>query len=108
MTPSTVYVETTVIGHLVGRILADPVVAGRQTVTRLWWPIAQAKHRLLVSQLVANECSAGDVAAAAERLSVVNSLEFLAASEEADQLAAQLISGRAIPETEPRDAAHIS
>ena len=40
MTQSTVYVETTVIGHLVGRILADPVVAGRQTLTRQWWPTA--------------------------------------------------------------------
>ncbi len=46
MTKPTVYVETTVIGHLVGRILADPVVAGRQTATRSWWPIAKSNYRL--------------------------------------------------------------
>jgi hypothetical protein len=108
MATSTVYVETTVIGHLVGRILADPVVAGRQTVTRQWWPTAQTKHRLFVSRLVADECGAGDAAAAAERLLVVNSLEFLTASPDADKLAEQLVAGRAIPETEPRDAAHVS
>ena len=108
MTQSTVYVETTVIGHLVGRILADPVVAGRQTVTRQWWPTATKIHRLLVSRLVADECGAGDAEAAAERLAVLDSLEFLAASVEADELAAQLIAGHAIPITEPRDAAHIS
>ncbi|MEK6257123.1 MAG: type II toxin-antitoxin system VapC family toxin [Planctomycetota bacterium] len=108
MTQSTVYVETTVIGHLVGRILKDPVVAGRQTVTRQWWPIAMTKHRLFVSRLVADECGAGDAKAAAERLAVLNSLEFLAASAEVDKLAEQFIAGHAIPETEPRDAAHIA
>lgn len=108
MTNYTIYIETTVIGHLVGRILADPVVAGRQTVTRNWWPTATSKHRLFVSRLVADECAAGDPDAAAERLAVLDSLEFLAASPEADGLAARLIAGRAIPKTEPRDAAHIS
>ena len=108
MPQPTVYVETTVIGHLVGRILADPVVAGRQTVTRQWWPEAEKKYRLLVSRLVADECGGGDAVAAAERLAVLNSLEFLAASAEADILAEQLIDGNAIPKTEPRDAAHIS
>ena len=47
MTKPTVYLETTVIGHLVGRIVADPVVAGRQTTTRNWWPVAKATYRLL-------------------------------------------------------------
>ena len=108
MAISSVYVETTVIGHLVGRLLADPIVGGRQIVTRQWWPMAQAKHRLFVSRLVADECGAGDVAAAAERLLIVNSMEFLKASPEADRLARQLVAGHAIPATEPRDAAHVS
>jgi len=108
MSKPTVYVETTVIGHLVGRILADPSVAGRQWVTRDWWPTATENYRLFVSRLVADECGTGDVKAAAERLAVIDSLDFLAASVGADELAAQLISGHAIPATEPRDAAHIS
>jgi predicted nucleic acid-binding protein len=108
MPGSTVYVETTVIGHLVGRILADPIVAGRQTVTRLWWPQAQAKHRLFISSVVADECGAGDPAAAAERLTVANALQFLATTAEAHDLAARLISGHAVPGTELRDAVHIS
>ena|SRR3972149_5829895 len=65
-------------------------------------------YRLFVSRLVADECGAGDAEAAAERLVVLDSLEFLAASVGADELAEQLVSGHAIPETEPRDAAHIS
>ena len=108
MAQSTIYIETTVIGHLVGRILADPVVAGRQTVTRAWWPSAIRDYRLFVSRLVADECAAGDPEVAAERLAVLDSMEFLAASAEADEFAKQLIAGGAIPESEPRDAAHIS
>jgi len=108
MPKPTVYLETTVIGHLVGRILADPIVAGRQMVTRNWWPIATENHRLFVSRLVADECGAGDAEVAAERLAVLDSLEFLAASASADGLAELLVAGHAVPATAPRDAAHIA
>ncbi|HEY2411954.1 MAG TPA: type II toxin-antitoxin system VapC family toxin [Pirellulaceae bacterium] len=108
MTTTTVYVETTVIGHLVGRILADPIVAGRQYATRQWWTTIEAKHRPYASQLVADECSAGDPSAAAERLHIVRSIEFLTLTSEAIQLTEQLMAGHAIPSSEPRDAAHVS
>ena len=36
----TVYVETTVIGNVAGRMHPDPLVAIRQTVTRQWWATA--------------------------------------------------------------------
>lgn len=108
MTKPTVYVETTVIGHLVGRMLTDTIVAGRQLATRKWWPIAINEYRLFVSRIVADECGAGDKDAAAERLAILDSLEFLTATKEADALANELIAGHAIPATEPRDAIHIS
>ena len=108
MTKPTVYVASTVIGQLVGRILSDPVVAGRQAATRNWWPTATANCRLFISRLVIDECGAGDAEVATERLAAVDPLELLAATAEADELAVQLIAGHAIPETEPRDAAHIS
>lgn len=108
MTTPTAYFETTVIGHLVGRIVADPIVAGRQAVTRQWWPFAVKKYRLIVSRLVADECSMGDPQAAKERLDVLDSLEFVATSALVDDLARQLMLYHAVPKTEPRDAVHIS
>jgi hypothetical protein len=108
MTKPTLYIETTVIGHLVDRIFVDPIVAGRQTVTRNWWPTATRNYRLFASRLVVDECAAGDAEVAAERLALLDSLEFLTASVDADELAKRLIAGRAIPESEPRDAAHVS
>lgn len=103
-----VYIETTVIGHLVGRILKDPVVAGRQVATRNWWPIALANYELLVSGLVLSECAAGNAIVAAERLAAIASLQLLSPSAEADQLTQELLRKKAFPATEPRDAAHVS
>jgi hypothetical protein len=108
MNKPTAYIETTVIGHLTGRVLGDPIVAGRQTVTRQWWPSAVAKYHLFVSKVVADECSSGDPEAARERLAILDSLDFVAASTRVDDLARELMKGFAVPVTEPRDAVHIS
>lgn len=100
MAKPTAYIETTVIGHLVGRMLADPIVAGRQTVTRQWWPTAIAKYRFFVSKVVADECAAGDPDAAKERLEVLDALEFIATSPSVNELVHKLIDGFAVPKTE--------
>ncbi len=108
MPKPSAYIETTVVGHLAGRILDDSIIAGRQKVTRLWWPIAVNENELFVSSVVADECSAGNADAAQERMEIVNSLLFLAISPITDQLAADLIAKHAVPVTEPRDALHIA
>lgn len=95
------------IGGLVGRIHADAVIAGRQAVTRLWWSTAASTYRLLISQLVVEQCSAGDDEAA-ERLDALESLELLDASPEVDALASLLTAAGAVPPSEPRDAYHIA
>ncbi len=108
MSKPTVYVETTVIGHLVGRVLKDPIVAGRQTVTRNWWPFALTNYRLIVSGLVLDECGAGDPQIAGERLAIAGSFELIQTSPQVDELAENLLKSKAIPQTELRDAVHVS
>jgi len=108
MQKPTVYLETTVIGHLVGRIHPDPVVANKQHVTRNWWATAAERFTLFASRLVAQECSVGDPVAAAERLEFLTPLTVLNASPEANELTDLLLAGYAVPSSEPRDAAHIS
>ena len=104
----TVYVETTVIGHVVGRIRKDLVSAARQATTREWWPDAGVRFDLRLSQLVVEECAAGDAGAAAERLALLQGIPLLRPSPEADDLARRLIDLGAIPATEPRDALHVA
>ena len=77
MNNPTVYLETTLIGHLVGRVHPDTVIAARQTITRDWWDHAASGFQLVASQLVAEECGAGDPDAANERLAVLEKMDFL-------------------------------
>ncbi len=104
----TVYVETTVIGHLTGRLHRDPSISVRQEFARSWWPKAITRYRLVVSQIVHDECGSGDPDAAAERLHEIQTLESLQINAAIEALADQLMAQRAIPPSEPRDALHVA
>src|SRR5688572_12084798 len=104
----SVYIETTIVGHIAGRLHPDPLVALRQQVTREWWREEVPRYNVFISQLVLEECSEGDPSAAAERLEVVKDLDLLEVSAEVDGLADGLIAGKAVPASEPRDAFHIA
>ena len=104
----TVYIETTVVGNIAGRIHPNPRIAARQNITREWWLIAASNYRLLASAMVISECSDGDASAATERLQVLNGIELLASSEDVDSLAQALIDNHAVPASESRDAFHIN
>ena len=104
----TIYIETTIVGHLGGRILGDAIIAARQRSTREWWTTQSSRYQCFVSLLVIDECSAGNAESAEERLRIISDLDVLGGSPEADALANALLKSKAIPETEPRDAMHIS
>lgn len=104
----TIYIETTIVGHIAGRIHRDALVAARQRATRNWWRDEASKYTVLISQLVLDECSDGDPAAVAERLEVVKDTDLIESSAEVDELVDALIAGNAIPVSEPRDAFHIA
>lgn len=103
-----IYVETTVIGNVAGRIQSNPDVASRQRTTRTWWNTAAAQYELAISQLVIDECRDGDPAAAQERLDVLDDLTVLAITDDARALARVLNAENAVPPSEPRDALHIA
>ena len=104
----TVYIETTVISYLTSRPRPDVILAGHQASTRAWWKEAPNRFDLVASQLVVRECAAGDEQAARERLTALVSLTLLPITEDVEQLASLLISGRAVPESSPEDALHIA
>jgi predicted nucleic acid-binding protein len=104
----TVYLETTVIGYLTSRPREDPIVAGHQQTTRDWWQTAGDRFELVASELVIQECSAGDQTAAEERLEALAGITLLQTTSDAEQLAEALIAGHAVPESNPEDALHIA
>jgi predicted nucleic acid-binding protein len=104
----TAYIETTVVGNVAGRLHPDPLIAARQTVTRQWWATAARAYRLLASELVIEECGAGDPTAAAERLAAIDGVELLDTSDAVERLAAALLQNAAVAASHPRDAFHIA
>ena len=104
----SVYIETTVVGNIAGRIHSNPLIASRQTVTRTWWSTALERYAIFASELVIDECNAGDPIAAAERLLVLDGISLIQSSPDAESLVDALIDGHAVPASEPRDAAHIA
>ena len=103
-----IYIETTIVGHLTGNLMSDPLVSARQQLTREWWQHHSPLYQLFVSQLVLEECGAGNAKLARERLDAIETLDLLDGTDETDALAATLIAQNAIPATEPRDAFHIA
>jgi len=104
----TVYIETTVVGHLAGRLHPEPLIAARQHFARRWWPSVSSKYSIFVSQLVVDKCSGGDPSAAEERLKIIAPLDKLEINDDVRNLAAKLIDGGAFPASEPRDAFHVA
>ncbi|OED35149.1 hypothetical protein AB833_31415 [Chromatiales bacterium (ex Bugula neritina AB1)] len=104
---ATVYIESSVISYLTARPSNDLVKSARQAITSEWWTHNLPDFEVYVSELVELEISQGDSAAAAARMEVTASIENLAVSEKAQEIAEQLVIHRAVPATCPQDALHI-
>ena len=88
---ATVYIETSIIGYLTARSASDVVFQARQLLTRQWWDDRRKSYDLLVSQLVIDEVSAGDEAAAQERLDLVDGIPLLDAFQPAVEVLSNLL-----------------
>ncbi len=77
MNKPSVYFETTVVGHIAARQQSDIIVAARQLSSCRWWA-CRDKYRIVISQVVIDECSAGGSTAATERLELLADMEVLA------------------------------
>jgi hypothetical protein len=104
----TVYIETTVISYLTAWPSRDLLRAAQQRSTREWWETRRESFDVVSSQLVVLECSSGDVAAAEARLSALKNVPLLEVTEQAAQLADELVAQGAIPKTADRDALHVA
>lgn len=102
-----VYLETTIPSYLTAWPSRDIVRAAEQEVTRQWWATRDA-FELYVSQLVIDEVAAGDPQAAAQRLEVLEGVQLLGMTQEAESLGAELVRQAALPQRAAIDALHIA
>ena len=103
-----VYIETTVISYLAARPARDVVSLARQEMSRQFWAWAPTVYELCCSQLTIDEVAKGDESAAQRRLGYAKQCRLLPDNLLAENLAQDLVRIKAVPATEPEDAAHIA
>jgi predicted nucleic acid-binding protein len=103
-----VYLETSVISYLVGRLSRDVVVLGNQELTREWWANRRADYELFVSEVVIGEAAIGDADMARQRVEICDDLQLLAISDEAERLAPLLRKAAGMPPNAETDALHVA
>jgi hypothetical protein len=88
-----VYIESSVISYLTARTSTDPVKSAWQALTAKWWTTKLETVTGLISPYVVEEVSAGDPAAAKQRLDAIRHLSLLDTNVEIEALAEFLLLG---------------
>lgn len=104
----TVYLETSIISYVASRPSRDLIVAANQQMSHEWWHNHRDRFDTYVSQVVIDECSQGDPAAAQERLILLNGIPALVIGTEAKKLARRLTEFVPFPEKAHTDALHVA
>ena len=105
---SKVYIEPTVVSHLVARPSDDIILASWQRASRQLWENYADRFEFVISRVVRAEIQRGDPTAAQQRLAVVSSLTILEISPEMDRLVQKLLDSGAVPRNSRPDAQHIA
>ena len=108
MTKPSVYVETSIISYLTARPSRDLIIAAQQTMTREWWRNAPERFLLVASELVLTEAAEGDTDAARSRLTALEVVTRLDATEDAESLTRRLLELGAFPSEAAVDAGHVA
>jgi hypothetical protein len=79
----SVYIETSIFGHLTARPTENLILAANIKITQDWWDEYSSSLVLYVSEIVEDEASRGDSTIATQRQNLLQSLIFLDLTEEA-------------------------
>lgn len=104
----SVYLETTIPSYLVARPSRDLVTAAHQQVTREWWEKRRPRFDVFASEVVTEEAADGDQEVARKRLDILGALPLLGTTDEAGELAQELIREGILPPEAEIDALHIA
>ena len=106
--PSKVYIETTIPSYLTSRPSRDIIIAGHLQSTQDWWETERNEYGLYVSQLVIQECRAGDAEMAMQRLELLAGIEIIPILPGVTPLAERLVKAGPLPTKAAADAVHIA
>ncbi len=104
----TVYIETSIVSYATAWPSRDIETAALQQQARDWWALQRPKFDLVTSQLTLDEASAGDAAAAADRLKLLDGLPLVDINADTEALAARLLAAHTMPQKAAADALHVA
>ena len=104
----TLYIETTIPSYLTAWPSRVPLRAVHQAITKEWWRKRRRYFDLRISQLVEDECSDGDLKAAAARLIPLKRILRLEITDQAIVIAEEIIRRHALPARAAKDALHVA
>ena len=104
----TIYIETSIFGHLTARPTDNLIVAANIKITQDWWNEHRSSFTLYASEIVENEAAKGDPTIAAQRLNLLQSLMLLELTEEAFELSQAFLSQSNLPSKASNDSLHIA
>lgn len=104
----TVYIETSIVSHATARPSFDFQIAAIQQQARDWWSTERLNFRLVTSQLVIDEATAGDPSAPAERLKLLDGLAIVPIDDDVRTLARAIMEASIMPKKAAADALHVA
>ncbi|HIJ73185.1 MAG TPA: type II toxin-antitoxin system VapC family toxin [Candidatus Hydrogenedentes bacterium] len=104
----TLYLETTVPSYLIAKPSTDVVILTHQHMTSEWWERERSRYEVFVSDLVHEEVSRGDAAAAQRRIAAIGEYPVLRITDEASELAAVYLRELPLPDSAGADALHLA
>ena len=104
----TVYIETTIVSHLVANPSRDLLTRAQQEATRNWWAGRRGSFYCVVSQETLAEAARGDAQQASLRLAALAGLPVFPIAPEAERLAVDFLNTGALPASARSDAIHLA
>lgn len=104
----TVYIETSILGHLTARPTDNLILAANIKITQDWWDEYNGSYVLYTSEIVEDEASKGDPIIADRRRNLLDSLVFLDLTEEAIALAQEFLEQSNLPSKASNDSLHMA
>lgn len=103
-----VYIATSVPSYLTARPSRNVLTLAQQELTREWWEGVRERYRLFVSEVVLAEIREGDPDMARARVAAIQSIPFLAVTDEMREMGAILMREIPSPAIAATDALHIA
>ncbi|MCP4155853.1 MAG: type II toxin-antitoxin system VapC family toxin [bacterium] len=104
----SLYIETSVVSYLTGRLSRNLIVAAHQQLTRDWWDNSLPHFQPFISPVVLDEASKGDKEAAALRLDMLKTFPILEITPGIAKLADAYYSSLQIPQKAKADTYHMA